>query len=130
MALYGFSPDDVTPEGAQMLEPDIDPKAAWALRHLSDFPVEVNTADYDTLLRVPGIGLTYARRILEARRYCVVTHDVLRRIRVSLKRSAPFITCAGRYLSGTNLDSPGLRALLSSDGGKVSIARTVIDNGA
>lgn len=127
IALYGFSPDDVTPEGASTLEEDMDPKSAWALRHLSMYPVEVNTADYETLLRVPGIGLTYARRILEARRYCVLTHETLRKMRVSLRRCTPFITCAGRYQGGGALDSPRLRGLLSSDGKEASIARTVAE---
>jgi predicted DNA-binding helix-hairpin-helix protein len=125
IALYGFSPDDVTPEGAAMLEEDIDPKSAWALRHLGMYPVEINAADFEALLRVPGIGLTYAQRILEARRYCIITHEILRKMRVSLKRCAPFITCAGRYQGGGLLDSSGLRAHLSSDGKKASIARTV-----
>ncbi len=128
IALYGFSPDDVTPEGAATLEEDMDPKSAWALRHLEMYPVEVNTADYETLLRVPGIGLTYARRILEARRYCVLTHETLRKMRVSLKRCIPFITCAGRYQGGGALDSPRLRGLLSSDGKAASIGRTVAES--
>lgn len=127
MALYGFSPDDVAPAGAAMLEEDMDPKAAWALRNLSLYPVEVNTADFETLLRVPGIGLTYARLILEARRCCVVTHEVLRKIRVPLKRAAPFITCAGRYRGGGLLDSAGLRAHLAAAGARASIGRTVAE---
>jgi predicted DNA-binding helix-hairpin-helix protein len=127
IALYGFSPDDVTPEGASSLEEDMDPKSAWALRHLPMYPVDVNTADYETLLRVPGIGLTYARRILEARRYCVLTHEMLRKMRVSLKRCAPFITCAGHYQGGGALDSPRLRGLLSTNGREASIARAVAE---
>ncbi len=128
IAAYGFSPDDVTPASAAMLEEDIDPKAAWALRHLDLYPVEVNAADFETLLRVPGIGLTYARRILEARRYCLITHELLRKLRVSLKRCAPFITCGGRYQGGRQLDSPTLRAVLSSDPKKASISKTVCEN--
>ncbi|NLG23734.1 MAG: biotin synthase [Clostridiales bacterium] len=127
IALYGFSPDDVTPRDAAMLEEDIDPKAAWALRHLDLYPIEVNRADYETLLRVPGIGVTYARRIIEARRHCAITHDVLRRMRVSLKRSRYFITCMGRYEGGDMLDAPGLRAALTSAGEQASIARAVAD---
>jgi len=100
LELYGFTADDIAPEDAPYLEEDIDPKAAWALRHLGSFPVEVNTADYETLLRVPGIGLTYAKRILETRKYCAVTHDILRKMRVSLKRCRYFITCSGKYDAG------------------------------
>jgi Predicted DNA-binding protein with the Helix-hairpin-helix motif len=111
--LYGFSPDDVTPSDAPFLDQELDPKAAWALRHLSLYPVEVNRADFDTLIRVPGIGLTYARRIIEARRSCTVTHDVLRKLRIPLKRCAFFVTCGGKYEGGEALDSLGLRYMLA-----------------
>lgn len=115
MQLYGFRPDEITPEQAPNLEPDLDPKAAYALRNLQLFPVEVNTADYDLLLRVPGIGITYAQRILTARRYCRVTFDVLQKIGVSLKRSRYFITCGGKTCDGSDIDSPLLRRLLSGE---------------
>jgi putative DNA modification/repair radical SAM protein len=113
MQLYGFTPEEIAPEWAPWLEQDIDPKTVWALRNLHLFPVEVNTADYDMLLRVPGIGVTYARRILEARKYCAVTFDILRRIGVPLKRSRHFITCGGRMERGVRLDSPHLRGILA-----------------
>lgn len=90
------------------------------------FPVEVNRADFDTLIRVPGIGLTYARRIIEARRHCTVTHDVMRKLKIPLKRCVYFITCNGRYEGGAALDSPGLRDLLST-GGRKSIASALAD---
>lgn len=129
IALYGFSPDEVTPEDAAMLEEEIDPKSAWALRHLSLYPVEVNTADFETLLRVPGIGLISAQRILEARRYIKITHETMRKLHISLKRCSAFITCAGRYQGGRLLDSPGLRTALSTGGKTTSIARTVSAGG-
>lgn len=113
MQLYGFTPEEIAPERAPCLERDIDPKTSWALRNLHLFPVEVNAADYDTLLRVPGIGITYARRILEARKYCAVTFDILRRIGVSLKRARHFVTCGGRMERGLRLDSPYLREMLA-----------------
>ena len=83
------------------------------MRHLDQFPVEVNTADYEMLLRVPGIGVTYAKRILQARRLHVLTHDLLRKIGVSLKRCRYFITCNGKYTGGRLLDSPALRPMIS-----------------
>ena len=111
MQLYGFTPDEIAPLEQPNLEERVDPKCSWALRHLDMFPVEVNTADYDTLLRIPGIGLTYAKRILHARRQCVITHAVLRRIGVSLARAIYFITCNGKYEGGPYLDQDGkLRA--------------------
>lgn len=111
--LYGFSPEDVTPEDAPNLQEHIDPKAAWALRHIDLYPVEINKADYNTLIRIPGIGITYARRILEARRYCTVTHDILRKMRIALKRCSPFITCDGKYIGGSLLNSLKVKEFLS-----------------
>lgn len=122
LQLYGFSPDDVTPVGQPFLEEDIDPKSSWALRHLEMYPVEINTADYETLLRVPGIGVTYAKRILEARRHCAVTHELLRKMHISLKRCNYFITCGGVYRGGNVLDSIHVRKYLLSSGTQTSIS--------
>lgn len=104
MQLYGFTPEEIVPDQELFLHEMIDPKAAWALRHLDRFPVEVNRADYETLLRVPGIGTTYASRIIKARRYCTITHSVLKTLGVSLKRSRHFITCNGVY-EGVTVDN-------------------------
>jgi predicted DNA-binding helix-hairpin-helix protein len=113
MQLYGFLPDEIVPEQAPYLSEDIDPKAAYALRNLHLFPVEVNTAGYETLLRVPGIGITYARRIMEARRHCTVTFDVLKKIGISLKRCRFFILCGGKAAETMDLDPMILRNALS-----------------
>lgn len=125
MQLYGFSPDDVTPAEEPFLSENIDPKAAWALRHMDLYPVEVNKADFETLIRIPGIGLTYARRILEARRHCILTHEILKKMRISLKRSIYFITCNGLYKGGNLLFSPDLRNALSSPTEDVSIFQSL-----
>jgi len=98
MQMYGFTPDELAPESESFLSSELDPKAAWALRHMHLYPIEVNTADYEMLLRIPGIGTTYAARIIKARQYCKVTHDVLRALGVSLKRSTHFMTCNGKFL--------------------------------
>lgn len=123
--LYGFSPDDVTPESEPNLYEDIDPKAAWALRHMDMYPVEVNKADFDTLIRVPGIGITYAKRIIEARRHCIITHDILKKMRVSLKRSIHFITCNGQYRSGNILLSSDIRNALTTRHEQLSITNSL-----
>jgi predicted DNA-binding helix-hairpin-helix protein len=122
MELYGFTPDDVTPQGEPNLCEDIDPKAAWALRHLDMYPVELNTADYETLIRIPGIGLTSANRIIEARRHCAVTHDLLKKLRIPLKRSIYFIECLGRYEGGNITLSPDIRSALTSGREELSIS--------
>ncbi|MBQ8402670.1 MAG: biotin synthase [Clostridia bacterium] len=111
--LYRFAPEELTPADAPYLESDIDPKTAWALRHIDLFPVELNTADYDTLLRIPGIGTTYAARIMTARWYAPLSFDTLRQMKISLKRARYFVTCGGKFL-GNELDPIGLRMLFSA----------------
>jgi len=114
MALYGFTPEDIAPESSQNLVYDIDPKAAWALRHSQFDLIEVNTADYDMLLRIPGIGTIYAQRIIKARKYCKITHDVLRALGVSLKRSKHFLTCDGKFWGDSVSSIEGYRRLLAT----------------
>ena len=111
--LYRFAPEELTPAEAPFLESDVDPKTAWALRHMDLFPVELNTADYDTLLRIPGIGTTYAARIMTARWYAPLSFDTLRQMKVSLKRARYFVTCGGKFLGG-EMDPIGLRMLFSA----------------
>jgi len=107
MQLYGFTANEITPDDSPYLQSDMDPKAAWALRNLHLFPVEVNKADYEMLLRVPGIGVTYASRIIKARKFGTVNHAILKSIGVSLKRCNQFITCNGKFqgISTNNKDA-------------------------
>jgi predicted DNA-binding helix-hairpin-helix protein len=91
----------------------MDPKASWALRNLHLYPVEVNTADYEMLIRVPGIGVTSAKKILQARKYRKLTHELLSQMGISLKRAIYFITCNGKYTGGKTLEQPILRYKLS-----------------
>ena len=114
MQLYGFAPEEILPEDSPNLEENLDPKAAWALRNLHLYPIEVNTASFEQLLRIPGIGITYAQRIVKARKYCTVTHDVLHALGVSLKRSGQFLTCKGK-LQGIPTDNPELLRQLLID---------------
>lgn len=130
LQLYGFTPDDVTPENAPFLEQDIDPKAAWALRHLDMYPVEINTADYETLIRIPGIGLTYAKKIMAGRRFSKITVDILKQMRIALKRCRYFITCDGKYPAENQLDSSRLRDLLLSGSEEMSITESLAESRA
>ena len=82
----------------------LDPKENWAVRHLEQFPVEVNRAPYERLLRVPGIGVKSAKRIVAARRSARLRFEDLRRIGVVLKRALYFITCGGRMMYPTKLE--------------------------
>jgi putative DNA modification/repair radical SAM protein len=113
LALYGFRADEVTPAADPSLAEDIDPKAAWALRHLDLYPLEINRASYEELIRIPGIGITSARKIQEARKARTLTFDLLAKMGVPLKRGRYFMTCDGKYQGGNALDGPGLRALVS-----------------
>ena len=96
LRFYGFSAEEILSEDAPHLDESFDPKTAWALRHPEFFPVEINRADYATLLRVPGIGVLSAKRIIAARRFSLITHESIKKIGVVLKRAKYFIICSGR----------------------------------
>lgn len=93
---YGFAANELLSEKRPFFNTYLDPKCDWALGHLEQFPVEVNTADYDTLLRVPGIGVKSAGRIVGARRTGKVDFAALKAMGVVLKRAIYFITCNGK----------------------------------
>ncbi len=97
---YHFRAEEILEEDQPDFDPRVDPKCSWALRHMERFPVEVSTADYETLLRVPGVGVISARRILQARRAAPLSFDTLKKIGVVLKRAQYFITCGGKLLPG------------------------------
>lgn len=113
---YGFSADEILSQEHPFLDEYLDPKAAWALRHPEFFPVDINRADYAALLRVPGIGVTSAKRIVAARRYAVFTPDGLKKIGVVMKRARYFITCSGKPVERL-FDRPALirRKLLAAE---------------
>ena len=96
LRLYGFSVEEILDEENPHLDPRLDPKAAWALRNLHLFPVEITKADYEMLLRVPGIGVRSANRILRARREQHLRWEDLPLLGLVLKRARWFITVGGR----------------------------------
>ena len=104
LRFYGFEAGELLTEDRPNFNVYLDPKCEWALRHLELFPVEVNQAPYAMLLRVPGIGVKSARRIVMARRTAKLTFDGLKRIGVVLKRAHYFITCSGRMLYRTKME--------------------------
>jgi putative DNA modification/repair radical SAM protein len=93
MRFYEFDADELTDDRCPDLETAIDPKLAWALRHPEFFPVDVNTADYAILLRVPGIGVKSARLIIASRRYGQLSSAQLKKIGIVMKKAQYFITC-------------------------------------
>ncbi len=114
LRFYGFQAQELLSEKKPNFNILLDPKADWALSHLEQFPVEINRADYATLLRVPGIGVYSARRIVQARKSCRLNFTDLRRIGVVLKRALYFITCSGKMMYPTKLEEDYItRNLLS-----------------
>lgn len=93
MRFYKFSADEIADDSYPDLELEIDPKLSWALRHPEFFPVDVNRADYEMILRIPGVGVKSATLIVNARRFRRLTSDHLRKIGVVMKRARYFITC-------------------------------------
>lgn len=107
---YGFDLDEILPSDTPALDADLDPKTAWALRHPERFPVDVNRAPYETLLRVPGIGARTAARIVATRRVASVQPADLPRLGAVLRRARHFVICGGRYLGDGPFDPVRLRA--------------------
>ena len=105
---YHFRAEEILDEAQPDLDPRMDPKCCWALRHLEFFPVEVNRADYEALLRVPGLGVRSARRILRARRVGPLSFEGLKRLGGVLKRAQYFLTCSGRMMTGLRVSEDGL----------------------
>ena len=115
MRFYKFDAAELIDEGQPFLATEIDPKANWAINHLDRFPVEVNTAPYEELLRVPGIGVRGAKAIVGARRATALGEAELRKLGVAYKRARFFITCQGRYQGhGTRFDKESLHAQLAA----------------
>ena len=100
LRFYGFTAGEILDESRPNFDEALDPKSDWALRHPEFFPVEVNRADYEAILRVPGIGMRGAERIVAARRYGPLSFEGLKRLGIVMKRAQYFITCGGRMLPG------------------------------
>ena len=116
LRFYGFTANEIVDAKNPNMNLAIDPKCNWALRHLDQFPIEVNRASYERLLRVPGIGVLSARKIVQARRACSLTFEGLRKLGVVLKRARFFVTCQGKVDEGVVIrPDTVLRGLLSKN---------------
>ena len=102
LRFYGFQASELLDEAHPDFNPQLDPKCSWAVAHLEQFPVEIMRADYETLLRVPGIGPTSAKRIVSARRTAHLRFEDLKKLGVVVKRAQYFVLCDGHA-------APGLR---------------------
>lgn len=98
LRFYGFQADELLSEQRPDFNEQLDPKCEWALRHLEQFPVEINTAPYEVILRIPGVGPKSAMRIVQARRFGALDFSHLKKIGVVLKRAHYFITCSGKMM--------------------------------
>ena len=116
LRFYGFRAEELLDEGNENFNPLVDPKCSWALAHLDFFPVEVNTADYEILLRVPGVGVVSARRILSARRVGPLRPEDLKKLGVVMKRAQFFLTASGRVPEGLRFTPESLlRHLIAAE---------------
>ena len=124
LRFYGFHAAELLDAEHPNFNPLVDPKCSWALAHLDQFPIEVNTASREMLLRVPGIGVKSTMRIIQARRMGRLDFEGLRKIGVVLKRAQYFILCSGKMVEGLKVTPDGvLRALISEQGQRDLIER-------
>ena len=124
---YHFEADELLSESQPDFNIYLDPKCDWALRHLEYFPIEINRAPYQTLLRVPGIGYVSARRIVAARRTNRLDFSDLKRIGVVLKRAIYFITCNGHTMYPIRIDQDYITRQLLAD--RTQIPREIRQSG-
>ncbi len=116
MRFYHFQASELLSENRPNFNPFLDPKCDWAVGHLEQFPVEINRADYAVLLRVPGIGVKSAKRIVKARRLGTIQFEDLKKMGVVLKRALYFITCSGRMMYPVRMEEDYIvRNLLDND---------------
>lgn len=109
LRFYGFKADELLKNENDNFDLNYDPKTQWALANLDYFPVEINKASYEMLLRIPGIGVTSAKKILKIRRVHNLTFDDLKKLRIVLKRAKYFITCSGRYYGDVTFDDISIK---------------------
>ncbi|MCL2151193.1 MAG: putative DNA modification/repair radical SAM protein [Coriobacteriia bacterium] len=114
LRLYNFELGEIIDAEHPWLDPLLDPKAMWAVNNIEQFPVEVNKAPYDMLLRIPGVGLTGAKRIAAARRTHSLDFDDLRRLNITMKRARYFITCQGHMDKGVLFDPIAIQEALTA----------------
>lgn len=115
LRFYGFKAAELLDEKRPFFNVMLDPKEDWAVRHLESFPIEINRARYEELLRVPGVGVKSARRIIAARRSGSLHFEDLKKLGVVLKRALYFITCNGRMMYPTKLEEDYIVRNLTTD---------------
>lgn len=112
MRYYGFAPNEIVDERQPFLDLEIDPKLAWALRNSHVFPIDINQAPREMLLRIPGVGVRSVQKILMARKFQTLSYYDLKKMGVTLSRAKYFITCSGATPLAGTIDPLRLRSLL------------------
>nr|WP_322623793.1 putative DNA modification/repair radical SAM protein [uncultured Flavobacterium sp.] len=115
MRFYGFEVQELLNAKNPSLDVDIDPKLSWALRNLDQFPVDLNTADYRMILRVPGIGVSSAKKIVQARRFGRLYTYQVQKMGIAFSRAKYFIRCADTPFMLNEPDAPHLKGLILSE---------------
>lgn len=115
MRFYGFDIKEILNDAHPNLDVDIDPKLSWALRHLDQFPIDVNTADYKMIMRVPGIGVASALKIVQARKFGRLHQDQLKKIGISFNKAKHFIRYADSPLQLRDYEAGHIKAVILSE---------------
>ena len=115
MRFYQFSVDELISTNSPFLDVRLDPKSSWALRNLDQFPVEINKAPYEMLLRVPGLGVVGARKVIRARMHSCITAESMKKMGLSIKKVQHFVTFNGKYVSPIAFELDAIKAQLLMD---------------
>lgn len=115
LRFYGFKVDELLDLSNPNFDINFDPKTSWALRHMNEFPIEVNTAPFEMLIRVPGIGITGAKKIMSSRRLGPLSFEDLKKLRITLKRAQYFILCSGKYNGNVIYDDDKIRKAMKPE---------------
>ncbi|MCR1024345.1 putative DNA modification/repair radical SAM protein [Cellulophaga baltica] len=112
LRFYGFGVKEILNDTHPNLDIDVDPKLSWALRNLSQFPIDVNTAEPRMLARIPGLGMNSVYKIINARKYRKLTFDHLKKIGVALNRAKYFMVCSGNDYAHKDLQAIQIKGLI------------------
>jgi len=115
MRFYGFKVQEILNDANPNLDVDIDPKLSWAIRNMQHFPVDINKADYKMILRIPGIGVMSAKKIVQARKFGKLRIDQLKKIGVAYNRAKHFITCADSPYQLKDYQGTQIKAFIMAD---------------
>ena len=123
LRVYGFKSNELLSEENPNLNINFDPKTNWAINNINLFPVEINKAPYETLIRIPGIGIRGARKIISSRRIASLDFYDLKKLGIVLRRAQYFVTCKGKYFGSVSMDGEKIKKVLTP---KVDL--NIIDN--